>query len=64
MGHLGLEADLAEKETGGLWEVQAELRSPEVVAEGDQNDHEVEEEALKTPNCCWKATVKRPKMCD
>ena len=54
---------MAEKEMDGLREVQAELRFPEVVAEGGQNDHETEEEALKTPNC-WKVTVKWPRMCD
>ena len=59
------EVGLAEKETAELREVQTELRTfVVVVAEGHQTDHEVEEEEVKRPNCCWKATVKRQKMCD
>jgi hypothetical protein len=43
---------------------EAEDQIDHEVEEEDQIDHEVEEEVPKTPNCCWKATVRWPPMCD
>jgi hypothetical protein len=44
--------------------VQVKLRSFVVVAQGHQADHEVKEKVATKSKCCWKATMKLPKMCD